>query len=410
MKIVHISISDSGSGSSIAAYRLHCAMMQSGIDSNMLVLEKTKQEVNIVRVNFIERYIISKLGLYADKILNSGVDKRYGHFSFSIFGLRLARKKIIKNADVLYLHWINGGFMSLREIKNLILLKKKIIIVAHDMWAFTGGCHQSFGCVKFINECKKCPFYSSYSPIDFINQQFNEKIEIFSNKELIILAPSKKFFNYIESSNILGGKKIYHIPHVLDRRIFRKLGKVFKIGGIDVTYRKYIILFGAMGGKNNIYKGWSYFVDAISLLPKEITDELQVVLFGNDFSAEELISLPFQAISVGIINDEIEMAKLYNIANAYIFPSLYESFGQTVLESIACDTPVVGFDVGIIGDIINHKKNGYIAKYRDSIDLAAGINYVLGSESLTSSNIIFDRFFDENDIIAKHRLLWSSFA
>ena len=50
------------------------------------------------------------------------------------------------------------------------------------------------------------------------------------------------------------------------------------------------------------------------------------------------------------------------------------------MESLACGTPCVAFDIGGMPDMINHQQNGYLAKHFDVEDLASGIAWVLEDE------------------------------
>ena len=49
------------------------------------------------------------------------------------------------------------------------------------------------------------------------------------------------------------------------------------------------------------------------------------------------------------------------------------------MESMACGTPVVGFDIGGNTDMVEHKENGYLAKPFDTDDLADGIDWILNT-------------------------------
>jgi glycosyltransferase involved in cell wall biosynthesis len=51
------------------------------------------------------------------------------------------------------------------------------------------------------------------------------------------------------------------------------------------------------------------------------------------------------------------------------------------MEAMACGTPCVGFSVGGIPEMIDHKENGYVARYKDARDLADGIRYVISEEN-----------------------------
>ena len=78
--------------------------------------------------------------------------------------------------------------------------------------------------------------------------------------------------------------------------------------------------------------------------------------------------------------DDISLVTLYNAVDIMIVPSLQENLSNAIMESLACATPVVGFNIGGNSDMIEHKKNGYLAKPFDTIDLKDGIEWTLNNE------------------------------
>ena len=82
-------------------------------------------------------------------------------------------------------------------------------------------------------------------------------------------------------------------------------------------------------------------------------------------------------IFVGYISDSHTLAALYSLADVMVVPSLTENLSNAIMESLSCGTPVVGFDIGGNSDMIDHQKNGYLAKEKDSEDLAQGIEWCL---------------------------------
>ncbi|MBS4062391.1 MAG: glycosyltransferase [Bacteroidetes bacterium] len=100
------------------------------------------------------------------------------------------------------------------------------------------------------------------------------------------------------------------------------------------------------------------------------------------------------------------MIRLYQNAHIYVFPSLQESFGQTLFEAMSCGLPAVAFPAGIAEDLIDHKSNGYIAKYKDAEDLANGIKYLFENDNLMGFSIRarkrIEEDFNSQIILEKH--------
>lgn len=70
---------------------------------------------------------------------------------------------------------------------------------------------------------------------------------------------------------------------------------------------------------------------------------------------------------------------LYNAVDVTVVPSLQENLSNAIMESLACGTPVAGFDIGGNSDMIEHRTNGYLAKPLESQDLANGIEWILNT-------------------------------
>lgn len=109
-------------------------------------------------------------------------------------------------------------------------------------------------------------------------------------------------------------------------------------------------------------------------------------------------SIPFRKRFMGYLKDETSLALVYNAADVFVTPSLADNLPTTVLESLACGTPVVGYNTGGIPEMIKHKENGYLADYKDPVDLSNGLRYCL--DSGIKGRLLPE--FRKEDIIAKY--------
>lgn len=127
-------------------------------------------------------------------------------------------------------------------------------------------------------------------------------------------------------------------------------------------------------------KGMAYFIKAISLLAErypEMKENTVIAILGG--RADEVVSqLALPSFPLGYVKNERQLVDIYNSADVFVIPSLDENLPNTIMESMACGVPSVGFKVGGIPEMIDHQKNGYVASYKDADDLAAGIHWVLG--------------------------------
>jgi glycosyltransferase involved in cell wall biosynthesis len=72
-----------------------------------------------------------------------------------------------------------------------------------------------------------------------------------------------------------------------------------------------------------------------------------------------------------------QVARLFCASHLFAISSLQENFPNTIVESMLCGTPVAGFRTGGIPEMINHKKDGYLAAHRSAADLAEGMRWII---------------------------------
>ena len=403
MKIVHLSTRDIAGGAARAAFRLHSQMLKSGIDSSMFVLTKERHgDKTIKTVSLCSTKIYSLFRGAINQLFKRKVcgDTQF-LFSTDLIGVNVAKNKVIRSADVICMHWMNTNFVTVSQIGSILKLGKPVIWVLHDMWAMTGGCHYSFDCNKYVlGNCKLCPELERKFGKQVASYFYRKKIRAYGQAEnLIIVTPSKWLGECAQRSKILGNHSINVIPNVLDRTIFRKVDKnsARQLLGIDTKAK--LVLFVAESGSNNPYKGWAYLQKALEkIVSQEVDSVIQALILGCDNDETITASASYKIHFAGRLFDEYSLSLVYNAADLFVTPSLADNLPNTVLESLSCGTPVVAFDVGGISDLIQHKKNGYLASYKDADDLAIGMNYVL------SNNIIgsLDSQFDVDKIMKKY--------
>jgi glycosyltransferase involved in cell wall biosynthesis len=383
MKVVHVSTSDIGGGAAIAAHRLHLAMLEQGIDSKMLVMTKLtdEKEVELARKGKLEKFIFSNFRKMMNKIPLINYNRKENIiFSTGNAGINISKHKYILETDVIYLHWIVGGFLSLRSLKKIAQLNKKIKWVLHDSWAFTGGCHVRYGCEKYQKSCGSCHMLNSKKEKDISKKIFNKKKKIYRNfKNLMIITPSKWLGECVKKSSLMKDFPVKVIPNVLDNHIFKPLDVKYCREILNLKNEKKYLLFGALDATKTSYKGWSYLKEALNILNANYPDlknKVELLVFGASHS-DDIEKLPFKTKFMGKIYDEYTLSLIYNSANVFVSPSLEDNLPSTVLESLHCGTPVVAFNIGGMPDMIEHKRNGYLANYKDTEDLANGIKWVL---------------------------------
>lgn len=369
-----------------AHIRLHKALLKYGIDSKVISLKEPQE-------TFAEVYSIRKFGKKYQKyqkmsyylnILNYWIlSKIFGlknnnPYNLGIFGIDISRIDLIREADVIHLHWINDCFLSLRCLKKLVSLNKPMVITLHDSWFLTGGCHVLNGCDNFEKKCEECPQLAHMQNIS--SKMFSIKKKILQNANVTLIAPGQWTYQNVLRSNILNDKKCTVIGNTLDYSIFDILNNNKEKE--DVMQKERIkVLFGAINGTKAPHKGFNYLLEMLTLLKQQypcLAQKIELNIFGSNKSKFSELE-GYDCCFWGYIRDEKEMVELYNACDVYIVPSLEDSFNQTVLESCACGTPVVSFQTGGICDIIKHKETGYLAEYKNAFDLLNGLIWVINN-------------------------------
>ena len=379
MKILHLNTNDCKGGAAIAANRRHNALKEEDIESYMLVKNKQTNDSTIFSTekNLFYKginYLRNKIE-YFPKIFYPNRQKV--PWSINWVSNPFLIKEIKKiNPDLIHLHWINGGFISIKDIKKISKLNKPIVWTLHDSWAFTGGCHIPYNCRRYEKSCGKCPLLGSNKDYDLSRKVWLNKKKIFDKLNITIITPSNWLAKCAKNSSLLKNKEVCVMPYSIDINKFKALNKNKARKELGLSLDKKYILFGAMSATTDKNKGFDLLLKSLKLLKN--TENLELLVFGN----KEEINTKFPIHYFGRINNQKKLNQLYSASDVTVVPSRSENFPNIILESFSSGTPVVGFDIGGIPDIINHKKNGYLAKPFDVRDLAKGIDFCLLKKGL----------------------------
>lgn len=373
-------------GAAIACLRLLAILEQTeGIEVTMLVQEKKRDNPKVKAI--VETWLQKKLAferfvrerLYF-KFQEKNKEIRFA-FSPANSGIDISEHPLVQEADIIHLHWINFGFLSLKSLEKLFKLNKPIVWTLHDMWAFTGGCHHSGDCENYQISCGNCVQYlKNPSPTDLSNKVWQRKNLIFK-KEFIakstIVGCSQWLSNRAKISSLFKDFSVKAIPNPLDTGLFSPQNKAEVRVKLGLPINKKLILFVA-AKVSVIWKGFSYFQEALEILKTQLfnNQDIELVILGES-DAETIQKLPFKAHALGRISDVNQIVSIYSAADVFVTSSIQENLPNTIMEAMACGTPAVGFEVGGIPEMIESYKNGFLAKYKSDESLAEGIKWIL---------------------------------
>ncbi|RYE31074.1 MAG: glycosyltransferase [Sphingobacteriaceae bacterium] len=417
LKVVHINTYDGNGGAGRACLRLNLALNEViEVDSKLVVFYKFGQNpaVKTFTGSLFKRGKAAA-AIIAERLLA----KRYLKpvkipFSFTWFGISIIKNPHVLAADILHLHWVNHSFLNPKHLAELAKLNKPIVWTFHDSNAFTGGCHVRYTCNHFENQCGNCPVLVDANPNDISHKIWQQKQQAYQRLNFRVVAPSSWMKSSVLRSSLMKGKEINIIPNTLETDIFKPQKQHEARAKLDLPLDKFIFLTGFMPSKKDSHKGAAYLLESLELLAAKNSidrNQIELVIFGNR-NTEDVPVFPFKTTFLGTIKDDEKLAAAYAAADAFLIPSLEDNLPYTVMESLACGTPVVAFTTGGIPDMVQHLHNGFLADYRSSESFCAGMewikNYPLKEALRQHARETVMQNFSEKVIAQKHLELYQS--
>ncbi len=418
MKVTLINTTDAGGGAPAACMRLLKALELKQVDVEMQVQQKFTSEP---RVKTVGSDLLKRIGLMFDFLYErmpfiwfKAKDKTL-RFAFSTAdaGVDITKQPSVLNADILHLHWTNSGYLSIKNIKQLFETGKPVVWTLHDMWTFTGGCHYAGECDHFINECGNCWMLRDADEHDLSFKGWQRKTEMYNAAKTIVFVTCSNWLAEVaRTSSLLKNFRIETIPNPIDIEIFSAKNKIAARKKWNINTGAKIILFGAANIMDR-RKGITYLVDALNNLKNKYlsAENIEIVIFGKNKSFD-ITLLPFKVYELDIISSQQDLAELYSLADVFVSPTVEDNLPNTIMEALACETPVVAFNTGGVPDMVEHKVNGYLAEFKSSADFAAGIDYILNSKnkaelSENARNKVLNNFTNEI-VAAKYLAVYQS--
>lgn len=386
IRILHLSYCDKNTGAGIAAKRIHnsiCHYNHSDIKSLLRINSYESNNLNTINTkkmlsklyNFFKKYferILIRIFQYNDNIFHS------------ISVLPSLKHHEINNLDIdlVHIHWVQHETISIEEIGKI---KFPIVWTLHDCWPFSSTEHYQKNHLdhRYIRGYKIKNFFRVSEYIDKLC--FFRKKSSWRN-HISLIAPSKWIRDCAKNSLLMKDKQIEVIPNPLDTEVFKPINKISARKSLKIDPNKKVILFGSIDGELDPRKGADLLEDVLeNLFNKKIDFEL--VIFGkkNKSKNKNLFTASgYRIIELGKINSNHKLATIYSAADIFIIPSRIESFGQTASEAQSCGTPVIGFDIGGLKDIVVNDVSGLLIEPYNCKKMAEGIEIVLNDEDKIS--------------------------
>lgn len=378
VKVLHITAGSLKAGAAKGAYWLHLELLKQGIDSRMLLqvgVENQEENVHVIansRIGRLKRFVYTHLDALPTRLYRN----RERHiFSPGVMGFDIVKTHHYKWADLIHFHWINQGLVGFQDIRKI---KKPVIWTMRDMWPLTGGCHHSFACEKYRFGCGNCPHLHSTTRNDLSSWVIKQKIKTYGSN-IFGVAISSWLKDCAETSLAMKDIPVTVIHNGIDTKMFAPLDKELAREKLGLPPDGKIVLVGASNPKE-VYKGFDKFVASL----RYHKPGYLYVFFGALTNAElQQLGVPY--VNFGRVDSISELATIYSAADVFVAPSIAEAFGKTLVEALACGTPIVAFNATGPKDIVNHKLNGYSSTPFEPSDLGQGVNWVLEDDERLKS-------------------------
>lgn len=386
MKIVIVSAFKDRGGAAIAANRLFNALKENAPELTISYLfQKSKSDIGSQEVKLINNKF-QKLKYAFRHVINQRALKPYSnpqgiYFSANLLGYPLENHPLIQQADLIHFHWVSDSLLAPKTLKALANKGKKIVWTLHDMRAFTGGCSYSGTCNKFTENCGACPALLSQNPKDITRKLWENQHRYYPSIQLNIITPSRWLAEEALKSSLLKESNVISIPNTLNQQIFKPLDKISLRIKYHINQESKVLAFGAVSADNDKRKGFDLLIKALEIIAHHPQSQpIELIIFGT----ESQVKLPFKTTYTQHIYDEHTLAEVYALADYFVIPSREENLPNTIAESLSCGTPVIGFNVGGIPELVLDGKTGYLAQELNAESLAQAINQAINSSTVLS--------------------------
>lgn len=371
MRVRQVNHSDLRGGAARAAWRLNEGLRRINVDSRMVVADRLGDTHRALLIKpapdlgASTRAIARLHAAQGDRVARGRTALSNTLFSLDAAGVDLTAVDEVATADIVHLHW-TSFFLSPLTIARLAGAGRTVVWTLHDQWAYTGGCHYAGGCHSYLGACAGCPqLVASAAPL--AAAMLAEKRRTYGAREMTIIAPSRWMAECARRSAVLGRMRIECISNGVDTELFAPGDRRAARAALSLPTDGILVLFGVEYGAEK-RKGFEVIADALAALHGQLRGDaaaaVGLLFFGQPAAGIE--RLGFRAHSLGYVNDDALLRDAYRAADLFVLPSLEDNLPNTMLEAMACGTPVLASASGGMRELIRNADNGLLAATGDA--------------------------------------------
>jgi len=299
------------------------------------------------------------------------------------YGTWLSTRRLIRliqewKPDVIHFHNIHGYYLNLSIAKAVDKLGIPVVWTLHDAWPLTGRCGYFLDCDRWKSGCGRCPYLREYPKTYFDSSawMWSRKRKLLGEVwRPVIVTPSRWLADLVAEA-CDGRLRIEVIPNGIDTTVFRPADRLQARKELGLLEDGKIILFAAAKPSQR-RKGIKYFFEALKYVQ---ADNWMALAVGGTVEFAKWVPQGVEVRQLGYVKGAEAIAKVYSAADLYCITSLADNFPTTVLESMACGTPVVGFAVGGIPEQVT-EGCGQLVTLGDARALGKAITDLLADDT-----------------------------
>lgn len=372
--VLHLSTNDTKGGGARSSYRLHRALLNAGVSSEMLVLNKSSADSTVRQLSLstrATRRVFRWLARQRESLLLRRALRRDPRIPREAFGLATSpfgRDLLDQTGspDLFNLHW-TSGFVDLPSFFRLRGNRFPIVWRPSDIYPFSGGCHYSHSCERFEESCGCCPYLGSDSRHDLSRIELQSRVEAYQQLRpgtFQIIAQSHWMEEQVQKSRAWSRFPTTVIPNGTDLDVFRPRNRRLARAALGVPENTTVFGFVSDDVQNS-RKGLPTLLKGLEELGN--SSEITLLSVGGGAISSDL-ELPWR--HVGRIEDDRLLSTVYSAMDIFVAPSLQDTFPNTVIEAIACGTPVIGTRMGGMLDVLRANESGWFFEPGDVTSLA----------------------------------------
>jgi glycosyltransferase involved in cell wall biosynthesis len=285
---------------------------------------------------------------------------------------QMLRMPAFKAADLLHLHIIHSGYLSLSDLPK-ITRQKPTVWTLHDPWAMTGHCIYPFECQRWQTGCGQCPDLNIEFPLlmDTTKFLFNYKRRAYKNSKFELIVASQWMRTMVEASPLFEDVTLHHIPFGLDLKFFAPDAAPNARQRLGIPDNALVLTFRAV---ENDFKGLPYIMAALEQIK---TKQPVCLLTFNSKGLLEKFADRFQLVELGWTNDAALTRDAFVASDIFLMPSLVEAFGVMAIEAFACGKPVIVFEGTSLPEVTFAPDVGLAVPMRDTAALTQALQRLI---------------------------------